>query len=304
MENHIQHQPHSAEYLGEFRDYWWNQDFLELMAKRWKLDKVHSMLDLGCGLGHWDQNLSRFLPKKAKIVGIDREEQWVEAALERTKEQKNRFHYQVGTAEHIPFEDASFDMVTCQTLLIHVHNAQDVIDEMYRVLKPGGLLVVAEPNNTITELVYDTISIDEPIEDTLKAFTFHLTCESGQKVLKLGHDSLGDVMPAYFRKLGLEDIMVYLSDKTTPLIPPYSSEEQQVFIRQMEAWYRDDIMVWEKGETKQYYIAGGGNPSDFEDLWAFLRERFKRRLEAIVKGNYATSGGCLLYLVSGRKPTK
>jgi hypothetical protein len=29
---------HSAEYFGDTRDHWWNADFLQLMARRWKLD--------------------------------------------------------------------------------------------------------------------------------------------------------------------------------------------------------------------------------------------------------------------------
>src|ERR1700728_1657942 len=157
--NHTQ--PHSAEYLGEYRDFWWNKDFLELMAKRWNLNRMQSVLDVGCGIGHWTQCLSEFLPANTKITGIDREQEWVERAKEKTKNERNRFHYEVGSAEQIPFKEDSFDLVTCQTLLLHVYDVPKVLKEMYRVLKPGGLLVVAEPNNSITELVFDSITINE-----------------------------------------------------------------------------------------------------------------------------------------------
>jgi hypothetical protein len=36
------HKPHSADYFVESRNHWWNQDFLELMAKRWDLSNVSS----------------------------------------------------------------------------------------------------------------------------------------------------------------------------------------------------------------------------------------------------------------------
>lgn len=297
-----QQQPHSAEYLGEHRDYWWNKDFLELMAKRWDLHNVHSVLDVGCGIGHWGQALSNFLPHDAKITGVDLEQQWVETAVERTEELGDRFTFKKGTAEKIPFPDHSFDMVTCQTLLIHLPNPKKALNEMYRVLKPGGLLVAVEPNNSITELVFDTLSIDEPAEDTLKALQFHVICERGQQLLGLGFDSLGDVIPGYFHDLGLNNIQVYLSDKTTPLFPPYAGDEQQIFIKQLEEWYEDDLMMWEKEESRKYFKAGGGNPNDFESLWGFLKERFRLRIEAIAAQTYSTSGGCLLYLISGRKP--
>jgi hypothetical protein len=44
---------HSAEYFGDTRDYWWNPDFLELMAKRLLFVRVQDVLDIGCGVSHW-----------------------------------------------------------------------------------------------------------------------------------------------------------------------------------------------------------------------------------------------------------
>ncbi len=41
-----------------------------------------------------------------------------------------RFSYRVGTAESLPFQAASFDVVTCQTLLIHVRDPGAVLAEM------------------------------------------------------------------------------------------------------------------------------------------------------------------------------
>jgi SAM-dependent methyltransferase len=46
---------------------------------------------------------------------------------------------------HIPFPDASFDVVLCTEVLEHVQHYQVLIDEMRRVLKPGGRLIVTVP---------------------------------------------------------------------------------------------------------------------------------------------------------------
>ena len=300
VENSL-YESHSAAYLGEHRNFWWNPDFMELMAKRWDLSNFHSVLDVGCGVGHWGQELARFLPKDAKITGVDREEEWVEKATQRTRGQGQRFHYQQSSAEKLPFPDQAFDLVTCQTVLLHVHDVTKVLKEMTRVLKPGGLLIVAEPNNTIAELVFDTSTYKEPVESSIKAISFNLRCEAGQQKLGLGYASIGDVLPSYFQKMGLKDIHVHLSDKTTPLIPPYEDEEQQAFIALMQEWYDAELFVWGKEESKQYYLAGGGDEESFAENWEFFRKRFKERLEAIKDKTFSTSGGCLLYLISGRK---
>lgn len=54
---------HSAEHFGDTRDYWWNRDFLQLMAKRWKLGTVRNVLDVGCGVGHWGMLLASVMPE-------------------------------------------------------------------------------------------------------------------------------------------------------------------------------------------------------------------------------------------------
>ena len=54
---------HSEEYFGDFRDFWYNFDFLELMAKRWELGNVRTLLDVGCGQCHWTRLVSAFLDK-------------------------------------------------------------------------------------------------------------------------------------------------------------------------------------------------------------------------------------------------
>ena len=64
---------HSAECFGDTRDHWWNLDFLRLMARRWKLDAVRDVLDVGCGVGHWGMLLASVLPDDARVTGVDRE---------------------------------------------------------------------------------------------------------------------------------------------------------------------------------------------------------------------------------------
>ena len=63
--------PHSAEYFGEERDFWWNSDFLDLMADRLEFGGIHNIADVGCGVGHWSALIHSRLPPDAELIGID-----------------------------------------------------------------------------------------------------------------------------------------------------------------------------------------------------------------------------------------
>ena len=65
---------------GDWRDTWWNDDFLSMMARRWRLEQVQTVLDVGCGVGHWGQRLMRHLGDTATLYGVDAEAAWVEGA--------------------------------------------------------------------------------------------------------------------------------------------------------------------------------------------------------------------------------
>src|SRR5580658_7543327 len=78
-----QPRPHSAELFGEQRDFWWNRDFLDLMATRWRLNEAASLADIGCGLGHWSRLLYPYLRPSASLAGVDREPRWVAEAPEK-----------------------------------------------------------------------------------------------------------------------------------------------------------------------------------------------------------------------------
>src|SRR5688572_11607606 len=102
---------HSAEYFGDTRDHWWNADFLQLMARRWQLETVREVLDVGAGVGHWGLLLASVLPDDVRVTGVEREPRWVEVATSRARARglAERFSYRVGDATQLPFPDDTFD---------------------------------------------------------------------------------------------------------------------------------------------------------------------------------------------------
>lgn len=98
------------------------------------LDEKMSVLDVGCGGGF----LSNYLAENGyKVTGLDLSGESLRVA--RDHDRTHSVHYVEGDALHLPFPDASFDVVTSMDFLEHVAAPARVIDEIGRVLRPGGL---------------------------------------------------------------------------------------------------------------------------------------------------------------------
>jgi len=294
---------HSAEYFGDTRDYWWNRDYIELIGRRFGFDRVRDVLDVGCGVGHWAQLLASALPADAQFTGVDRDPLWISKATERAAAQRmsDRFQYRVSDAQRLPFSDASFDLVTCQTVLIHVANPGAVIAEMTRVTRPGGLVLAVEPNNVATSLVLNTITFNDPVEDILAGVRLQLICERGKAALGEGNNSVGDVVPGLFVAAGLTDVAVYLNDKTNAFLPPYDTPEQRALLEERQDFEARDFWIWDRDDTLRYFLAGGGVADQFDALWTSANAGVERFEKAVADRTYVHAGAALNYLVAGRK---
>jgi SAM-dependent methyltransferase len=294
---------HSEEFFGDYRDFWWNTDFLRLMAARLNLGTLNHVLDVGCGIGHWGQILEPFLPKTAHLTGVDMEPTSIAKAVDRAKQQElsDRFRYQVGLATSLPFGDNTFDLVTCQTVLIHLKDPTEGLREMLRVLKPGGLLLLAEPNNFAGRSVANSLTEKLSVDEVMDRLKFALHMERGKKALGLGFNSEGDLIPGLLARLGVKNLKVYVSDKAVPLYPPYASREQQVNIELTREWAGRGFVGWEREELKIYYLAGGGEPEKFDHYYNQALQDGKETVRAIDAGEYHSAGGGIFYLICAQK---
>ena len=300
-----QRQPHSAEFFGPQRDHWWNRDHLALIAARFGLESVRSALDVGCGVGHWGRLVATVLPDEATITGIDREPAWVRAASELATRSSlgDRFRYQEGIAEALEFADGGFDLVTCQTVLIHAVSPRAVIREMLRVCRPGGVILVAEPNNRASLLVDTSVNAGAPVEDLLERLRFALTCERGKAALGEGHNSIGDLLPGYLAEEGVENVQTFISDKTEALVPPYGSEGQQALRAYTIKQAEEETWGWSREDARRFFTAGGGGEDEFDLAWGRRQEENRAAARALERGTFHTAGGTILYAIGERKPT-
>lgn len=284
---------------GDWRDTWWEEPYLRFMAARWKLAEVQDALDLGCGVGHWGQRLARYFHLGAHMVGVDAEPSWMEEAGRRAEARGLRATYRVADAMDLPFEAESFDLVTCQTLLMHVADVPAVLAGAMRVLRPGGLFLAAEPNNfgsSAAEMVREPIC-DWPTARAL--LELELTCARGKEALGEGWYSIGEQLPKLLRSQGFVGVQVKLNNQTAPIEPGDGT------VGLLRATY-DAGGITQAGGTREnahrMWLAGGGDPDRFEALFPVARQRLARVIEAAEAGTASGAGGHLHYLVWGRKP--
>ena len=102
------------------------------------------VLDAGCGSGVVTRDIERLT--KGKVLGIGGSFDMINVAGNILKTYKN-VELIVGEAEILPFKKSTFDIVTCNLLLMWVEDPQKVVNEMARVTKPGGkVLASLEPD--------------------------------------------------------------------------------------------------------------------------------------------------------------
>ena len=111
-----------------------------------------TVLDVGCGAGYF-MNLVRgkYLEKSIIPFMAGIEMSTFQLSYMARRMEKDGVSDVVGikaNAEHLPFPDKSFDLVTCSEVLEHIRNPQRALSEMRRVLKPSGVLLLSTPSMT------------------------------------------------------------------------------------------------------------------------------------------------------------
>jgi ubiquinone/menaquinone biosynthesis C-methylase UbiE len=99
------------------------------------LPKKGLLLDIGCGTGLF---VEKYGMEKGTAVGLDISRGMILQARRRCKDRE----FVVGTGETIPFGDESFDAVASLLAFSYMKDPQAMLDETFRVLKPGGTLAV------------------------------------------------------------------------------------------------------------------------------------------------------------------
>jgi SAM-dependent methyltransferase len=114
------------------------------------LDRIarhRSILEVGCGQGTDALYCCRLMDTGGSYVGVDYSDRSVASAGRSLQQYRDHLRvvpeFRVGNAERLEFEDHRFDCVTSIGVLHHTPKTKEAIDEVYRVLRPGGTAVIA-----------------------------------------------------------------------------------------------------------------------------------------------------------------
>jgi len=136
---------------GETKGVWWYQLLVPWVKTREDMafeiiskynGEKNSYLDLGCGEGDL---VTRLEPQFEKLVGNDIAESRLKIAVKKNKSKRISFSY-CDLDKKVLHKANSFDVITCLTVLEYTFDPYFVMNEINRVLKPGGILILSVPN--------------------------------------------------------------------------------------------------------------------------------------------------------------
>lgn len=117
------------------------------------------LLDAGCGPGPMVALLAQKYPER-HCTGLDLTPKMIETAQ---KKRLPNADFVVGDCEALPFEAESFDAVICANSFHHYPNPQKFFDSVYRVLRPGGRLVLRDYTASSAALLWVCNHVEMPL---------------------------------------------------------------------------------------------------------------------------------------------
>lgn len=125
----------------------------------------HAVVDIGCGPGTDLARLADAVGARGSVIGVDRDPRMLDEAGRRLADRAN-VGLRSGDIHDLPLADASVDRARVDRVMQHVMDPAKAMVEVRRVLRPGGLFGMAEPD-------WDTLAVaDEDLETSRRFARF------------------------------------------------------------------------------------------------------------------------------------
>ena len=116
---------------------YWRHDYKYALAEIGKI-RPDRLIDIGCGPGAFLSLVQERIPN-IQLNALDLSEEMIRETRSRLA---SNAIATVGDAEHMPLESGQYAAVTCNMSIHHYPHPQDALNEMHRILRPGGTLLL------------------------------------------------------------------------------------------------------------------------------------------------------------------
>ena len=230
--------PDSVAYLDRLATSDLGRAYKQRMLDALDLRAGHSVLDLGCGPGTDLEALAQAVTPAGTVIGIDHDQDMVDAALTRTTGQA-AVEVRHADVHGLPMADHTADRARTDRVLQHVADPSAALDEIRRVLRPGGRLVMGEPD-------WETLTVDHPDSNLTRAYTRHVAervvrnAGIGRQLTRLATESgftVPEVIPVtpVFRDLRVADKILGLERTSRRAVEAgyFSDQEAETWLRRL-----------------------------------------------------------------------
>jgi len=158
---------HPNNYLRRLADSDIGRHYKSIALEQLDIQPGHTVVDLGCGPG---ADLGRFAAATGptgRVIGIDSDAAALTEAQSETLVEA-RIEFRRGDIHTLDLPDDTTDRAHTDRVLQHVAEPTRVLEEIRRILRPGGIAVLAEPD-------WDTLVIDHPNLEIARAYQRFVT---------------------------------------------------------------------------------------------------------------------------------
>jgi ubiquinone/menaquinone biosynthesis C-methylase UbiE len=193
-----------------------------------------NVLDAGCGIGIDALKMAALVGSSGHVFGIDLSQEMIASAKNNAAGSSLPVTFRQGDIYQPDFEDNFFDRCRCDKTFQHLAEPRKALSELARVTKPGGKIIIADPD-------HDSLIIDTPFAGINQRFTRFRSDRMPQ-------GSIAHQLYGLFKELGFSDVYVeplaraYTDYEEKKITSPYL--EEIWFAQEQGAVTREEAEMW------------------------------------------------------------
>lgn len=235
----------------------------EIKRRMLELAAVHEgdrVLDVGCGIGLETARMARRVGPSGRAVGIDVSAPMIAEARRRSSADAPHIVYAVMDAQQLEFPDGMFDLCRTERVLRYVEEPAQALQEMTRVLRPGGRVVAFDFDSDATVIDAPDVGLTRRVRELLDA--------------AVPQGWIGRQLPRLFREAGLVEVAVVPHVLMLPTLESYrrlvggtldlAVSTGRITAEELDRWWSDLARAEREGGflvANLGFIVGGRRPT-------------------------------------------